>query len=126
MSQHLGCLNTVVRNISGTSRFYAYLPPHGRRLADGEEMSIPGNLLPWMNKSNVNMRHLRGFAADLEDCRIAILQSPEQHVHVTGEAGDLDVRRTVTIHRDPSTNEDVVVAVEPCWECDDAAPSPSP
>jgi hypothetical protein len=122
----LDCLYTTVRNISGATRYFDYLPPHGRRLADDEEMSVPAELLPWMNRCGINMRKLRGFAADLTACNIAIVQTPQQHVHVVGEEGDLDVFRTVTIHRDPATDEDVVVAVAPCWECDeDASPSPT-
>lgn len=123
----LDCLYTRVRNISGTSRYFDYLPPHGRRLAADEEMSIPADWLPWMNRCGINMRKLRGLAADLEECRIRILRSPQQHVHVVGEDGLSDDVRCVTIHRDPDTGEDAVVAVAPCWECaEDAAPSPSP
>jgi hypothetical protein len=122
----LACLYTKVRNISGATRYFDYLPPHGRRLAADEEMSIPSELLPWMNRGGINMRKLRGFASDLEDCQIAVLQTPEQHCHVTGEDGLSDDVRCVTIHRDPTTSEDEVVAVAACWECADATPSPSP
>lgn len=120
----LECLYTTMRNISGATRYFDYLPPHGRRLADGEEVNIPGELLPWMEG---NLRKMRGLASDLQNCLIACVKTPAQHCHVVGEDGDLDVFRTVTIHREPLTGEDAVVAVAPCWECtDEASPTPSP
>lgn len=38
-------LRTIVRNTSGKTRKFSFLPPHGRELADDEEFSIPGDLL---------------------------------------------------------------------------------
>jgi hypothetical protein len=119
----LDCIYTTLRNSSGVTRYFDYLPPHGRRLAAAEEINIPGDWLPWMRG---NLRKMRGFASDLTNCLIEIVKTPEQHCHVVGEENDLDLIRTVTIHRDPATDEDVVVAIEPCWQCSEDSPTPSP
>ena len=37
-------MKTQVENTSGASRFFGYLPPHGRALANSEEVVFDGDL----------------------------------------------------------------------------------
>lgn len=39
------CLFSTVRNVSGQRKIFGFLPPHGRELANNEEMTIFGNIL---------------------------------------------------------------------------------
>jgi len=37
-------MKTEVTNISGAARFFAWVPPHGRRLTDGQQIVLHGDL----------------------------------------------------------------------------------
>lgn len=39
------CLLSTVKNTSGSTKFFAVLPPHGRTLTSGEEITVFGNIL---------------------------------------------------------------------------------
>ena len=39
------CLYSVVKNVSGVTKIFSFLPPHGTTLAADEEYSVFGNIL---------------------------------------------------------------------------------
>lgn len=41
----LGCLYSTVKNISGGTKKFGFLPPHGKELASAEEYTVFGNVL---------------------------------------------------------------------------------
>ena len=44
----LNCLYSTVKNISGGSLKFGFLPPHGRELAAAGELTIFGNILDFL------------------------------------------------------------------------------
>ncbi len=60
-------LSSTVINNSGVTRSFGMLPPHGRRLAPNEQVSIPGDLSTRLagNKRNFDAFHAMLAAGDL-------------------------------------------------------------
>lgn len=48
MANQVDCLMSSVRNISGGSLFFHFLPPHGKTLASYGEYTCPGNVLSYV------------------------------------------------------------------------------
>lgn len=46
------CLQSTIRNISGQKKRFPFLPPHGRELAINGEMTVFGNILEAISRSN--------------------------------------------------------------------------
>lgn len=40
-----GCLYTTIKNVSGQTMKFGFLPPHGRELDDAEELTILGDIV---------------------------------------------------------------------------------
>jgi hypothetical protein len=78
---------TVVQNISGVTRTFAFLrAPYGKRLEADEQHSEPGDLRQrLLNYDNENL--FSSFEKALEAGHIAIISSPAQHLYdaVQGE-----------------------------------------
>jgi hypothetical protein len=55
------CLYSTVRNISLNRMFFGFLPPHGKLLACGEELTVWGNIQDWMHKLTPQERHRRSY-----------------------------------------------------------------
>ena len=51
---------TSVLNNEDAGRFYGWIPPHGRFLADGEEHIVEGDLRTILAGGGVGGRHSRG------------------------------------------------------------------
>jgi hypothetical protein len=39
------CLKSVIRNISGETRYFSFLPPHGRLMGPDEEIAVTGSVM---------------------------------------------------------------------------------
>lgn len=71
------CLNTRLKNISGGTLNFSYLPPHGRVLADDGAIEIAGDLMTYFHTGGrMNKRKLDAFIADLEAGRLAVVHTP--------------------------------------------------
>ena len=46
------CMYSTVKNISGVSKNFPFLPPHGRTLAADEEVTVFGSILEAITRSN--------------------------------------------------------------------------
>jgi len=55
------CLYSTVRNVTFNRMFFGFLPPHGKLLACGEELTVWGNIQDWMHKLTPQERHRRSF-----------------------------------------------------------------
>lgn len=66
---------TVVKNVSGATMTFSFLPPHGQTLVNNELLSIPGN---FPNKlSNITRkRKFRALEAAVASGRLEIMSSP--------------------------------------------------
>lgn len=73
MSADFTSLQTVVRNTSGKTMFFPFLPPHGRTLEANAQARIPGNLLEWAQQFPSKARGLR-YA--LENDLIEVVRTP--------------------------------------------------
>lgn len=108
MSYDTSCLYSTVRNDSGKSKFFAYLPPHGRELDASEEFSVLGELTPAIirNQRVTSQRHLAAFANDVENHVLAIVKTPNPILYDEAK----DESKMLRLN-----NESLGVA-DPCWE----------
>lgn len=66
---------TVIRNATGGTRFFGFLPPHGKRLANGETFTFPGNLEALL-MSNTKKRQRDSYLRALGDGSLRLLKIP--------------------------------------------------
>jgi len=98
------CHKSTIRNISGETRTFAFLPGHSHKsLADGEERSFNGDV-----RETISRRSKRGFTAmvnAIEDGRMDILRTPNPIVydHTADEPRMLKLAGGT------------VTWVDPCW-----------
>lgn len=104
------CLYTTVKNTSGVSKFFGFLPPHGRTLADNEEFTVFGNILQVLGTNQgvgggVARRAQAAFEAAVESGKLSIVQTPSQILQdvTTGDSKMLQV------------DDGDLAAVDPCW-----------
>jgi len=114
------CLYSTVRNISSTEKFFGFLPPHGRRLACGEELSIWGDIQHYLAKYTPNERGRRSLESALtgDSPVMALVNSPAVHLFDS----TLDQTQILTL------DNGAFAAADPCWnayssslsiQCDD-------
>ncbi len=77
MAGTIVCRETVVRNESGMTLPFSFLPPHGVTLQDGETFSWPGDLEAALQK---NLRKLRAYHACLLNGYLVLIQSPSAYI----------------------------------------------
>ena len=107
MAMDTSCLYTTVKNISGGTMKFAFLPPHGVELEDDEQLTIFGHITEAVNRGD-------RFGARWMDALKASVA-----------AGYLDIDETPAVVMWDSTNEDnVIIAYDddtvsypaPCWD----------
>ena len=76
MPNETSCLYTKVKNISGGTRTFCYLPPHGRTLTADQEFSFIGGLTEGILMNRRPSRILASLEADLIANRLAVISSP--------------------------------------------------
>lgn len=69
----LGKYKTVVRNTSGGTRFFGYLPKFGAKLAAGADFVYTGDLMAWIGNKT---RYADQFEKDLHAGNLTIIQLP--------------------------------------------------
>jgi len=101
------CLYSTVRNIALTEKFFGFLPPHGRRLACGEELSFWGDIQHYLAKYTPNERGRRSLEEAIAgDSPVMVLvKSPA--VHLYDET--LDDTQILTL------DNGAFAAADPCW-----------
>lgn len=110
------CLHSTVRNISGGTLTFSFLPPHGQTLENGEEMSFFGNILEAVQRRSTSKTRVNGFLAavapsdtsDPDDALLQILQTPNPILYDHYR----DHEKMLSLH-----NGTLVVA-DPCWDSD--------
>ena len=106
MAQDMSCLYTTLKNISGGILQFGFIPPHGRQLADEEEVLVLGDIYDRIAMSRSRERSRVAFEAALEDNLITIIRTPEPVFHDLL----LDVTRMAKL------SNNTVVLDDPCWE----------
>jgi hypothetical protein len=61
-------LQTTIRNISGSGRFFGYIPPHGKFLNDDQTYTFDGNIFTLL----AGIRNKRKFTALLKDLGVTV------------------------------------------------------
>lgn len=101
------CLNTLIRNTSGGTRNFSFLPPHGIRMAAGEEVSIVGDLVQALSRSvdGAGRRNIISLQKALDAGDLMIVSSPSQILH------DDTKNKSRILH----LNNDVLTVVDPSF-----------
>ena len=101
------CLYSTVKNISGGTRKFGYLPPHGRELADDEEFTVFGNILEAVSRGEraTDRRHHQGLEDSIESGHLEIRQTPSPILE------DLTLQVPKLFKLDSGT----LSTVDPCW-----------
>ena len=101
------CLYTTVRNIASSEKYFGFLPPHGRRLACGEELSFWGDIQHYLARYTPNERARRSLEEALagDNKAIAIVKSPAVHLF------DETLDQTQILVLDNGT----LATADPCW-----------
>jgi len=104
------CLYSTVRNVSTSEKFFGFLPPHGRRLACGEEMTVWGDIQHWLTRFTPNDRARRSLqvalAGDSTYAQVlALVNTPAVHLYDATQ----DETKIITL-----VDGDFVQA-DPCW-----------
>ncbi len=104
------CLYSTVRNIALSEIFFGFLPPHGRRLACGEEMTVWGDIQHWLTRFTPNDRARRSLQVALAgdstySATLALVNTPSVHLYdaVQDETKILQL------------NNGSAVFADPCW-----------
>ncbi len=109
------CLYSTVKNVSGGTKKFTFLPPHGRELAAGEEFTVIGDIVEAVIRGErvTSQRNLNA----LEEA-------------VRGDNPTLDIIKTPNpIIYDPINNYSKMLVVEggvlgyndPCWDSESEA-----
>ena len=98
------CMETKVRNMSGSEAFFGFLPPHGKRLASGEEYTYFGSP-ETLYASITKKRHRTALQSALTAGKLVIVATPSPIAY----DATLDVSKAIGV-----TNGSVTVS-DPCW-----------
>lgn len=104
------CLYSVVKNTSGATKTFGFLPPHGRTLANNEEFTVFGDIRQNLGSNQGTERSVRrraeaAFEAAVESGDLQILSTPNLIIK------DVDSNDPKMIQSD----NNALSAVDPCW-----------
>jgi hypothetical protein len=108
MAQDMSCLVSTLRNTSGGTRKFGFIPPHGIELANAEEVSVVGNILEAVGRGDRGSgnRHRQAFLDALEADDIELVSTPSPVLEGTG-----GVPHVLMLN-----GANAVVVEDPCWE----------
>ena len=109
------CLTTIVRNTSGVTKTFGFLPPHGVTLLPGEEFNIFGDLSLALTRGNRRNGHrnLAAFEKALQDGDLALEQTPSP---ILRDANHVP-------HAMAVSTGGVLSSATPCWVAPQASDS---
>ena len=101
------CLMSTLKNVSGGPLKFGFIPPHGKELADQEEINVFGNILEGVNRGDrFGNRFANGLLDALDANLIEIIQTP------TPILFDATLDNTKIIVLDNGSLD----LADPCWE----------
>lgn len=100
-------LYTVVKNTSGATKTFSFLPPHGRVLTADQEVSIAGNIVDVLHAKHKGRaeRHIAALEAALLAGELEIKSLPVPIVYDETE----EVTKAITV------DDGSVSLVDPSW-----------
>ncbi len=112
MSQITTCLFSSVKNISGGTLKFGFLPPHGRELEDDEEFTFIGDVVEAVIRGErvTSQRNLDALKRALANEQLVIVKTPNPILYddVTELSKMLDIQNG-TLGVD-----------DPCWDSEEA------
>lgn len=78
-------LYTTVKNVSGAARVFGFLGKHGKRLANNETYTVPGDLVAELGAGR-SLREFKALEKALEVGDIVITNSPAVYVTDTDDS----------------------------------------
>jgi len=106
----VSCLYSTIKNISGVTKIFGFLPPHGRELANDEEFTVFGDVRQNLggnrgSERSVARRDNAAFEEAIESGDIEIMQTPSPILEdtVTGLPKMLQL------------TSGTLSTVDPCW-----------
>jgi hypothetical protein len=105
----VACLYTTVVSLADIEAPFGFVPPHGKRLAPGEQITVRGNLVDQIAK---DARKSRGLERALAAGVFAIISTPAQHI----------VDATTGVVRQLHLAGGTLGVVDPCWGAYDSVP----
>lgn len=114
MAVDVSCLYSVVKNVSGRTQKFPFLPPHGRELAANAQVSIPGDIRQEVMTRTPGRSNKRRFDAltralgnnATNDRTLQIISTPAAVVYDETDAVSVIL----------TADNGVVVINNPCWE----------
>lgn len=106
MPNETSCLYTKVKNISGATRTFSYLPPHGRTLTNNQELSFIGGLTDGILMNRRPSRILASLEEDLKENRLSVLSTPSPILY------DATDDRSAMLKLD----NERLYTIDPCYE----------
>lgn len=100
-----GCLFSTIRNLLPRTAYFDFIPPYGKRLACGEEVTVWGDIQHHFTKLTANDRRMRSFQNALRNKHIALVKTPAVHLFDT----TFDETKILTL------DSGSVVLADPCW-----------
>lgn len=97
------CLETKVRNMSGKTSVFGFLPPHGKRLAAGEEYVFFGSMTGLL-QAITSKRKREAFIAAVKAGTIVVVSTPTPLLY----DATLDVTKTIKVANN------VISTADPC------------
>lgn len=97
------CLETKVRNMSGKTAVFGFLPPHGKRLAAGEEYVFFGSFTGLL-QSITSKRKRVAFVNAVKSGILVVVSTPSPLLY----DATLDVTKTIKVANN------VISTVDPC------------
>ena len=78
MAINTNCLLSTVKNTSGGTMIFGFLPPHGKTLTSGQEYTVDGNIVEAVIRGErvTSKRHLDALKAALAAGYIDIISTP--------------------------------------------------
>ncbi len=100
------CLYSTVRNTSGQSKVFGFLPPHGRRLAINEEFTVFGTIQDAVMgiERVTSRRNVVALEAAIGRGDLVIVQSPAPLFEANGQTKMLKL-----------TDGGSIIIDDPCW-----------
>ncbi len=104
------CLYSTVKNTSGGSKTFGFLPPHGHKLAANEEFTVFGDVRQAMfgnrgSERSVARRDIMAFENAIARGDLQIISTPSPILQ--------DV--STGISRMLQSDDGVLSAIDPCW-----------
>jgi len=106
----LNCLYSTVKNISGGSLKFGFLPPHGRELANAAEFTVFGNILDAVANGGADRsarrRSVLAFESALDTGKLEVVHTPSPILKDTN-----DGRNYMLV-----VTSGTLAVDDPCWE----------